>query len=56
MAGFFDNVTGRQKLVLIFGGAVLLIATRALFPEEAQWMRAWVADLFSAAVDLFPGG
>lgn len=33
MAGFFDNVTGRQKVVLIFGGFVLLIVTASAFPE-----------------------
>ncbi len=54
--GFWDNVTGWQKLILILGSIVLVIAARVLFPEEAQWMRTWVADLFRAAVDLFQGG
>ncbi len=55
MAGFFDKVTW-PKVALVLGSIVLLIAARVLFPEEAQWMRTWVADLFAAGVDLLQGG
>ena len=56
MARFFDNVTGGQKLILIFGIIVLFIAARALFPEEAQWLRGWTGDVISAGKDLLQGG
>ncbi len=56
MAKFFDNVTGWQKVLLILGGVVLLIGARALFPEEAQWVRTWVGDLVSAGMTLIQGG
>ena len=54
--GFFDNVSGRQKVLLILGGTVLLVGARVLFPEEAQWLRTWIGDMFRTAVDLFQGG
>lgn len=36
MARFFDNMSGKQKLILIFGGFVFLIGAIALLPDEFQ--------------------
>ena len=46
MAKFFDNMTGAQKLILLFGGFGVLIGTAALFPESYVTVFASIGDLF----------
>ncbi len=54
--GFFDNVTGRQKLVLIFGGFILLIAAIVLFPDAFERLSHTVMEWARAFADVFTGG
>lgn len=53
MAKFFDNVTGRQKVILLFGGFVLLIGAAVLFPEAYSAVIASIADLFASFTQFF---
>lgn len=50
---FFDNVSGKQKLILIFGGFVLLIGTAVLFPEAYSTVIASITDMFGVAARFF---
>ena len=50
--GFFDNVTWR-KIVLLFGGFILLIAAIVLFPDAFQQLTDTGMEWFGALVDLF---
>lgn len=53
MAKFFDNMTGKQKLILLFGSVVLLVGARALLPEETQWLLDSVKDLLGVVAQFF---
>ena len=50
--GFFDNVSGKQKLTLIFGGFILLVVALAIFPDEAASIMTFIVQL-PAAFDAF---
>ena len=49
---FFDNVTGRQKVVLLLGGTVLLVGVQVLFPEAADWLITSTMAMFGAVAQL----
>ncbi len=55
MGKFFDNVTGRQKVVLLMGGFILIIGASALFPAEVARLGDFIGELFRNAVQLFQG-
>ncbi len=55
MAGFFDNVTW-PKVVLLFGGFVLLIAAIVLFPDAYERLSHTVMEWARAFADIFTGG
>ena len=48
MAKFFDNMTGKQKLILIFGGIVLAVAVQVLFPEAYSALITSIMDAIGA--------
>lgn len=50
---FFDNMTGKQKLFLLFGGFVLLIAAITLLPDEFQLLVDTVKDLLGVVAQFF---
>lgn len=50
---FFDNMSGKQKLVLIFGLVAMLVGARVLFPAEAQWLVDSVRGLFESIGHFF---
>jgi len=52
MAQFFDNVTW-QKVVLIFGSFILLIAAIALLPDEFQRLVDTIKDMFGVVTRFF---
>ncbi len=56
MGKFFDNVTGRQKVVLLMGGFILIIGASALFPNEVARLGDFIGEIFSSAMQLFQGG
>ena len=53
MAKFFDNMSGKQKLILIFGGFGSLIGTAVLFPEAYSTVFASVMDGIGAITQFF---
>lgn len=53
MANFWGGFSGWQKLILIFGLIVTLIAVRVLFPEEAQWLVDSIRGLFESIGHFF---
>ena len=55
MSKFFDKVSW-QKVVLVLGGFVLLIATLVLFPEAFERLSHTVMEWVRAFADIFTGG
>ena len=55
MAKFFDNVTW-PKVVLLFGGFILLIASIVLFPDAFQRLVDTITNGARTFADLFTGG
>lgn len=53
---FFDNVTGKQKLILIFGGFILLLAALVFVPTEAGNLLMMIGDLISLGFNAIGGG
>lgn len=56
MAKFFDNMTGKQKLILIFGGFAAALCALVFVPTEAGSLLTWVGDQIRLVVQLFTGG
>ncbi len=52
MAKFFDNVSW-QKVVLVLGGFVLLVATAVLFPEAYATVFGSIAGLIGSIIQGF---
>lgn len=53
MARFFDNVTGKQKIILILGGFVLLVVSMVVFPDETQRVVEFGMDGLRATFEFF---
>lgn len=53
--GFLDNVSW-QKVVLVLGGFILLIAAIVLFPEAFQRLVDTAKDFAAVARDFVAGG
>jgi len=53
MGKFFDNMSGGQKLILLFGGFVILIAAIALFPSETNVLADLIRDMLGAVGEFF---
>lgn len=56
MAKFFDNMTGKQKLILIFGGVVLEVMIQVIFPEAYSALFASTMSMFDAIAQIVRGG
>ena len=55
MAGFFDNVTGTQKLILVFGMFAAALAALVFFPTETGSLMTWVEDMVHHLIELVRG-
>ena len=55
MAGFWANVTW-PKVVLVFGGFILLIAAIVIFPDAFERLSHTVMEWANAFGDIFTGG
>lgn len=53
MAKFFDNMSGRQKLVLIFGGGIFLVGSMVVFPGETQSLIGSAMDGLRTTLQFF---
>jgi hypothetical protein len=53
MGKFFDNMSGGQKLILLFGGFILLIAAIALFPSETNILADLIRDMLGYVGEFF---
>lgn len=56
MAGFFDNMSGKQKLILIFGGFAAALAALVFVPTETGNLLSWVSSQIRTLVDALTGG
>lgn len=56
MAGFFNNMSGKQKLILIFGGFASALAALVFVPTETGNLMTWVGDQIRSIVQAMTGG
>lgn len=55
MARFFDNMTGWQKLILVFGGFGGALGALVFIPTETGNLLTWIGDQIKIVVALFQG-
>ncbi len=55
MAKFFDNMTGWQKLILIFGGFAAALSALVFIPTETGSLLTWIGDQLRAILQSFGG-
>lgn len=56
MAKFFDNMTGWQKLILLFGGFAVALAALVFIPTETGNLLTWIGDMVRTVVQTMTGG
>lgn len=56
MPKFTDNMSGKEKLIGMFGMFVLLIAAIVLFPDAFERLNHTVLEWARAFGDIFTGG
>ena len=56
MGKFFDNMTGWQKLILIFGGFGVALGALVFVPTETGNLLTWIGDQIRTVVRAITGG
>ena len=56
MGKFFDNMSGWQKLILIFGGFAVALGALVLVPTETGNLLTWIGDQIRTLVQAMTGG
>ncbi len=56
MGKFFDNMSGKQKLILIFGGFAAALAALVFVPTETGNLLTWIGDQIRTLVQAMTGG
>lgn len=56
MAKFFDNMSGAQKLILLFGGFAVVLAALVFVPTETGSLLTWIGTQIRLIIQSFGGG
>lgn len=55
MAKFFDNMSGGQKLILLFGGFGAVLGALVFVPTETGNLLTWIGDQIRSILQSFGG-